>query len=196
MWGDKAIELIKELERSTEIFPPFDDDKVRLILEECRVVNQFIEDAMNSTFHPETNNYLAGVKARTAALERNKRCLLAYQWNRLQMLRKMRWEFGSILPVEIKANMSEGEVAWFAKYSKALANYMKGIGGRNGLNLMLDMQPPKDLYIEVRCLKDFGKLELDTGEVFYLSKNSQHYMPRSQVENLVRQGVLEHINWS
>ncbi|BES94943.1 GINS complex subunit 1 (Psf1 homolog) [Nesidiocoris tenuis] len=196
MWGDKAIELIKELERSSELFPPFDDDKVRLILEECRVLNQFIEDAMSSTFDPETNNYLAGVKARTAALERNKRCLLAYQWNRLQTLKKMRWEFGSILPPEIKANMSETEVQWCTKYSKALANYMKNIGGRNGLNLMLDMQPPKDLYIEVRCLKEYGKLELDSGEVFNLSENSQHYMPRSQVENLIRLGVLEHINWS
>lgn len=50
--------------------------------------------------------------------------------------------------------------------------------------------------LQVRCVKDYGKLELDSGEVFFLSKNSQHYMPRVQVENLVRQGVLEHINWS
>ncbi|XP_014255575.1 DNA replication complex GINS protein PSF1-like [Cimex lectularius] len=194
MWGDKAFALVKELERSTDTMPPFDDDAIRLILEEMRVLNQFIEDAMNSTFHPETNNFLAGVKARQAALERNKRCLLAYQWNRLQKLRELRWEFGNVLPHDVKANLSEGEVVWFNNYSKCLASYMRTVGGENGLNLFQDFQPPKDLYIEVRCLVDYGKLELDSGEVIMLNKDSQHLMPRSQCEHLIRQGILKQID--
>uniref|UniRef100_A0A224XXE4 DNA replication complex GINS protein PSF1 n=1 Tax=Panstrongylus lignarius TaxID=156445 RepID=A0A224XXE4_9HEMI len=194
MWGDRALALIKNLDRCQDTMPPFEDDTIRLILEEMRELNQFIEDAMNSTFHPVTNNYMPGVIARQAALERNKRCLLAYQWNRLQRLREMRWEFGTILPSDIKMNLSEGEVVWFNKYSKALANYMKTLGGRNGLNLAQDMKPPKQLYIEVRCLTDYGKLELNTGETILLNKNTQHLIPRSQCESLIRQGILEQID--
>eukprot|EP00099_Drosophila_melanogaster_P029991 NP_995952.1 uncharacterized protein Dmel_CG32318 [Drosophila melanogaster] len=61
--------------------------------------------------------------------------------------------------------------------------------GQTGNNL----RPPKSLYIEVRCMEDYGKFELDDGEVIHLKKNSQHYLPRAQVESLVRQGILHHI---
>ncbi|KAL1117912.1 hypothetical protein AAG570_004225 [Ranatra chinensis] len=159
-----------------------------------REMSQFIEEAMSSTYHPVTNNFMMGVRCRQAALERNKRCLLAYQWNRMERLRKMRWEFGSILPPDIKSNLSDAEVGWFNKYSKCLATYMKSIGGQNGLNITQDMKPPKDLYIEVRCLTDYGKLELEDGEVIVLYKNSQHLMPRSHCEHLIRQGILEQVD--
>lgn len=55
---------------------------------------------------------------------------------------------------------------------------------------MQDQQPPKDLFIEVRVLKSVGKIMTDAGEV-RLDKNTVHFLPRSDVELLVRQGVLE-----
>lgn len=75
--------------------------------------------------------------------------MLAYLYNRLQKIREIRWEFGSILPPEIKSRLSEPEVQWFASYSKSLANYMRSIGENHGLNLTTDITPPKSLYIEV-----------------------------------------------
>ncbi|XP_026684019.1 DNA replication complex GINS protein PSF1 [Diaphorina citri] len=69
---------------------------------------------------------------------------------------------------------------------------MKSIGS-DGLNLALDMKPPKSLYLEVRCVQDHGKLEMDDGEVLYLKKNNQYLMARSQCEPLIRQGILEQI---
>ncbi|PNF37157.1 DNA replication complex GINS protein PSF1 [Cryptotermes secundus] len=105
----------------------------------------------------------------------------------------MRWEFGSILPPEVKYNLCEPEILWFNKYSKCLANYMKSIGDNHGLNLTQDSKPPKSLYIEVRCLVDYGKFELDDGESILLKKNSQHLLPRAQCEPLIRQGILQHI---
>ncbi|XP_006806945.1 DNA replication complex GINS protein PSF1 [Neolamprologus brichardi] len=56
-----------------------------------------------------------------------------------------------------------------------------------------DMKPPKSLYIEVRCLKDHGEFEIDDGTVILLKKNSQHFLPRWKCEQLIRQGVLEHV---
>lgn len=127
-------------------------------------------------------------------MQRNKRCLLTYLNQRLQRIKSLRWEFGPIIPDDIKTNLCEPEVIFFNKYSKSLASYMRSIGDGQGIDLTGDLRPPKSLYIEVRCVEDFGKFELEDGEVIYLKKNSQHYLPRSQVETLIRQGILQHIS--
>lgn len=89
------------------------------------------------------------VQLRHAALNRNKRCLLAYVYNRMRRLRQARWEFGSILPQEISTNMLTLENQWFQAYNKSLATYMRSLGDDQGLNLTMDMVPPKSLFIEV-----------------------------------------------
>ena len=43
------------------------------------------------------------------------------------------------------------------------------------------MEPPHDLYIEVRCLKNIGKIITVEGETINLSKNTLHYLKRSDV---------------
>lgn len=131
---------------------------------------------------------------RHVVLGRNKRCLLAYLYNRLGRIRKMRWEFGPIIPADIKEALCEPEIQWFNSYSKMLSNYMRSVGDGQGISLTEYTNPPKSLFIEVRCLVDYGKFELDDGEVITLKKNSQHYLPRTQCEPLVRQGVLQHIS--
>lgn len=129
---------------------------------------------------------------KNAAVKRNLRCLLAYHYHRIRCLRTMRWEFGSILPADIKANMCTSENDWFTKYSTNLAKYMRSIGD-NGLNLTLDLKPPKNTFIEVRCMVDYGKFELRDGSVLLLKKNSQHHLPREECEELIRQGIFKHI---
>lgn len=108
-------------------------------------------------------------------------------------IKQMRWQFGAIIPDDIKATLCEPEVQWFNAYSKNLATYMRSIGDGVGVNLTEGLKPPKSLYIEVRCLTDYGKYELENGDVIFLKKNSQHYLPRAESEQLVRQGILQHI---
>lgn len=110
----------------------------------------------------------------------------------MRTLRTMRWEFGSVLPQDIKTNLSSDEIEWFTKYSRNFAKYMTSIG-EHGLNLCLDLRPPKSLYIEVKCLMDYGKFELSDGTVLLLKKDSRHYLPRSECEELITQGVFQHI---
>lgn len=88
--------------------------------------------------------------------------------------------------------MSTAENIWFFKYSTCLAKYMRSIGD-NGLNLALDLKPPKSTFIDVRCVVDYGRHELSDGSVLLLKKNSQHYLPRFECEQLIRQGIFEHI---
>ena len=56
-----------------------------------------------------------------------------------------------------------------------------------------DMNPPKELHIEVRVKEDCGEIFTDTG-VVSLKKNTTHFLRRSDVEHLIRQDVLEQIN--
>lgn len=135
---------------------------------------------------------LSTIIIRHAAVKRNIRCLMVYHYARLKSIRTMRWEFGSILPSDIKTNLSTAETEWFSKYSRSLASYMRSIGDE-GINLMVDLKPPKSLYIEVRCLVDYGKFELSDGTVVLLKKDGRHYLPRSECEELIRQGVFQHI---
>ncbi|XP_019489531.1 PREDICTED: DNA replication complex GINS protein PSF1 [Hipposideros armiger] len=46
---------------------------------------------------------------------------------------------------------------------------------------------------QVRCLKDYGEFEVDDGTSVLLKKNSQHFLPRWKCEQLIRQGILEHV---
>ncbi|XP_044733141.1 DNA replication complex GINS protein PSF1-like [Chrysoperla carnea] len=190
MFAEKALELLKELNRNPDNLPPFNDDLVRQVLEEMRVLyNENHQDVTNS----ESDQFAATVKIRHLAIKRNKRILLSYYFNRMQRIRAMRWQFGSILPPDVKENLSVSEQVWFNNYSKSLAKYMRSVGDEEGLDLMQDMKPPKSLYMEVRCLIDYGKIELDDGTSVLLKKNTQHLLPRAQCETLIRQGVLEHI---
>ncbi|XP_060526805.1 DNA replication complex GINS protein PSF1-like [Cylas formicarius] len=198
MYAEKACNLIKELARSEEVLAPYNVDLVKDVANEIKELHaQNIKDG--STIFNESgavgtsaNALYPTLRIGNAALKRNVRCFQAYHYNRLRKIRTMRWEFGSILPPDIKTNLSNLESEWFSKYSRTLANYMRSIG-EDGLNLAINFKPPKALYIEVRCLLDYGKYELSDGTVVLLKKDSRHYLPRSECEELIRQGVIQHI---
>lgn len=128
---------------------------------------------------------------RHALLQRNVRCTLAYLYNRLLKLKEIRWHLGPTLTADVKEALTEPEVQWFNNYSKLLATYMMSFP--NGINLATNLKPPKSLFIEVKCLSDHGKLELESGDVVSLQKDSILYLPRAECEQLIRQGILEHL---
>ncbi|XP_018016282.1 DNA replication complex GINS protein PSF1-like isoform X2 [Hyalella azteca] len=192
MLGDKAFSLIQELDRSQHgTLPPFNEDAVRQALEE--IDSLFQQNVADINHLAEDDALVAGIHLRHAALERNKRCLLAYLYNRLERLRTMRWQLGSVLPSDVRTNLCEPELEWFAQYSSTVARYMRSLGDGQGLDLTVDLKPPKNLYIEVRCLQDYGEFELEEGEVVLLSKDSTHFLPMEHCQHLIRQGVLQHV---
>ncbi|MED6252195.1 DNA replication complex GINS protein PSF1 [Ataeniobius toweri] len=119
---------------------------------------------------------IPSIKLRHCCLLRNQRCIFAYLYDRLLRIRALRWEYGSVLPANVRFHMSAEEVQWFGRYKKSLASFMRSIGGEEGLDITQDMKPPKSLYIQVKCLKDYGEFEIDDGTVILLKKNSQMEM--------------------
>lgn len=114
----------------------------------------------SNTIKNGNKTLLPSVHFRHNALLRNKRCVLTYLYHRIRRLRQMRWELGSILPSEITSNLLNAELQWFQNYNKSLATYMRSIGDDYGLNLTMNMSPPKTLYVEVSVRRSFTCLDV------------------------------------
>ncbi|ODN01441.1 DNA replication complex GINS protein PSF1 [Orchesella cincta] len=189
MYGEIALELIKELDRHKGKLPAFQENELRQALDEMQILfEQNQRDvSMNIPGNPE---FLAALHLRHAALERNKQCILAYLYTRLKVITDMRWEHGPVIPANVRANMTEQEVQFFANYNKTLANYMGSLGENHGLDLTQDLKPPKTLMVEIRVLQDYGEFELEDGSSVLLKKDSVHFLPMSQCEALVQQQIV------
>ncbi|KAJ0399549.1 hypothetical protein P43SY_006095 [Pythium insidiosum] len=107
---------------------------------------------------------------------------------RLDKIKNLRWETGTIIPAHLAANMSQKETQFFHGYDQLLTDYMADFE----LDLTADATPPKDLFVEVRVLKDCGEIMTENGLV-NLEVNSTHFLRRVDVEQLIRQGLLEQI---
>ncbi|XP_029046445.1 DNA replication complex GINS protein PSF1-like isoform X3 [Osmia bicornis bicornis] len=191
MFGKKAFKLISELDLSMDLLP-FNEILVKEVLDEMNSLYKENLYDSNAIRNDDNMTLLPSVQLRHIALTRNKRCLLAYVYNRMRKIRDLRWELGSILPPEINSNLLNAEVQWFQAYNKSLATYMRSLGEDYGFNITANMLPPKTPYVEVKCVTDFGKLELEDGQVILLKKNTYHLLPRAVCEPLIRQGILEH----
>jgi len=101
----------------------------------------------------------------------------------------MRWQFGAVLPPEIKTNLCEPEQEFFMKYNRMLVNYMSSVG----TDITTDLSPPRSLYVDVRVIQDYGELELPDGEVVQLKAGTQYHLPRESCEQLINQGILQHV---
>ncbi|XP_067091725.1 DNA replication complex GINS protein PSF1 isoform X2 [Osmerus mordax] len=186
MFCEKAIELIRELQRMGDgQLPAFNEDGIRQVLEEMKALYEQNQSDVNEAKSEGRSELIPTIKFRHCCLLRNQRCIAAYLYDRLLRIRALRWEYGSVLPTNIRFHLCAEE--------KSLATFMRSLGGEEGLDITQDVKPPKSLYIEVRCLKDHGEFEIDDGTIILLKKNSQHFLPRWKCEQLIRQGVLEHV---
>ncbi|XP_077585244.1 DNA replication complex GINS protein PSF1 isoform X1 [Stigmatopora nigra] len=219
MFGEKGVELVRELKRTNEgQLPAFNEDGVRQVLQEMEALYEHNQSDVNDAKGRQRTDLIPSVRFRHCCLQRNRRCLCAYLYDRLLRIRALRWEYGSVLPANVRFHMSAEEVSaeagrpltpcrpltpgpplscaqlqWFARYKKSLAGFMRSLGGGGGLDVTQETKAPKSLYVQVRCVKDHGELELDDGTLVLLKKNSQHFLPRWECERLIRQGVLEHV---
>ncbi|XP_054719571.1 DNA replication complex GINS protein PSF1-like isoform X3 [Uloborus diversus] len=114
MLGDKALELIKQLQRC-DYLNPLQDEVLRQVFEEMKALFEENQVDVNASISGEMQ-YHAAVQLRHSVLLRNKRCVLTYLYNRLQMIRDIRWGFGAVLPADVRSCLSEAEVRCLCDY--------------------------------------------------------------------------------
>uniref|UniRef100_H3GD70 DNA replication complex GINS protein PSF1 C-terminal domain-containing protein n=1 Tax=Phytophthora ramorum TaxID=164328 RepID=H3GD70_PHYRM len=113
----------------------------------------------------------------------------------MEKIKALRWETGTIIPAPLAQNLCQREVQFFNQYDQLLTDYMADFElDLSAVRTVLldDLKPPKDLYIEVRVLRDCGEVMTESGLV-NLEAHSQHFLRRVDVEQLIRQGLLEQI---
>ncbi|PKA61569.1 hypothetical protein AXF42_Ash018182 [Apostasia shenzhenica] len=193
MYGRRASQLLREL-ASCEAgqITSFNDDNLEQVIRECNEHNlqlqsliRKIEDA-SLDIQTTRNEDHYGAVIHHLSLTRNKRCLMAYIFNRAEVIQSLRWKIGPVLPQEIKEKLNYLEEEFFKNHSAAVESYMSELD----LDMTVDMVPPKDPYIRVKVLDDIGEVFLNDHTV-NLTQHSLHFIKRTDAEPFISQGLME-----
>ncbi len=115
------------------------------------------------------------------------RTILAYINYRLKKIKGKFWESGGDNRM-LNEFLSENEKGFYMDYKNLVANYENSFP--ISLNFLNDLEPPKDLYIEIRVLEDCGELVTTSGDILNLKKNSTLLVRKCDVEHLIKQNVV------
>lgn len=122
------------------------------------------------------------------SMRRNKRCLLAYHRTRTDKLEELVWNGSDVVDLSGQqvreststangapqaggeastSSLSPQEEEYVRQYSDLLAAYK---GQWTDIDLTGSLEPPRDLFIDVRVLKDAGEIQTEYGYVARLQK--------------------------
>lgn len=217
MYGDLANKLMVETKRSYNLgeLPLYLHDLVKDIVQEVSDLNKDVT-ILNEQQHLTSDE---GEEARKVnqcqlftthlSMRRNKRCLLVYEKIRADKIDEFCWS--NIDPIvsddsrsEISKKITEnpviGKVISSENLSHAEQDYIKQYQDLvldfksefSDIDLSVDLEPPTDIFIDVRVLKNGGEVQTEYG-AFNLIKDSQFYVRKSDVDRLIQQGYLEEI---
>ncbi|KAL0095722.1 DNA replication complex GINS protein PSF1 [Phycomyces blakesleeanus] len=202
---ESSQKLAKEAKRTADILvSPYNEDLVQTICREVRMLqakaDTVITDMRQSNQgnpQPPTPDQLSELLLQYMAIKRNKRVLFAYHRQRMEKLKELSWDVGiqSEHQREINSCLGPNEQKFLDEYTDIVNSYKQNfyeldLGGNGGV----DLEPPTDLIIEVRVIKDAGELITESGRVLNISKGNQFYVRRTDVEGLIKSGHLKHIH--
>jgi GINS complex subunit 1 len=137
-----------------------------------------ILEPLGGQFNPSSDPPTAcAVLVSHLSIRRNKRCLLAYHRVRAEKLERMCWDGKDVLEQQLARQSSTGQVGsggqsnnesslspeeeeYFRQYNDMMAAYK---GQWTDIDLTGSLEPPKDLFIDVRVLKDAGEIQTEYG---------------------------------
>lgn len=214
MYGDLATKLVLEAKRTTHLseLPLYQTDTVKDILKE---INDLDQDAQYLTEQQQTQEDTLTEEeykinqcqlfVTHLSMRRNKRCLLAYERLRSTKIDEFCWLNVDPILVDDDSknkptatvsttmlsldNLNHSEQEYYKNYQDLLIKYKSNF---MDLDLSGDLQPPTNIFIDVRVLKNGGEVQTEYGS-FNLIKNSQFYVRKSDVERLIQQGYMEEL---
>lgn len=129
--------------------------------------------SFNPSSSPET---ACALLVNHLCMRRNKRCLLAYHKVRSDKLEEYCWNGVDVLEQQAQkadgngageggvsgaeSSLSPEEEEYVRQYSDLLAAYK---GQWTDIDLTGSLEPPRDLFIDVRVLKDAGEIQTEYG---------------------------------
>lgn len=223
MYGEQANKLVADAKRTQGLpnLPPYGATVVRAVTKEVRDLERDANallachsngsthgsegSQIKSSFTSADNPSLAcALLVYHVSMRRNKRCLLAYHKTRTDKLEAMCWDGVDVADLALASaqasssgrqdgntsSMSAEEEQYVHQYSDLLAAYK---GQWSDIDLTGSLDPPRDIFIDVRVLRDAGEIQTEYGSIT-LTKNSQFYVRQADVERLIQQGYLERLS--
>lgn len=221
MYAEQANKLVVDAKRITSLshLPPYATTTVRAVTKEVRDLDREVSSLLapfnssstqgsdgtpiKSSFNPADDPATAcALLVNHLSMRRNKRCLLAYHRTRTNKLEEMCWNGVDVSelqstsstsgsrPSNTASSLSAEEEQYAHQYSDLLAAYK---GQWTDIDLTGSLEPPKDIFIDVRVLKDAGEIQTEYGSIT-LTKNSQFYVRQGDVERLIQQGYLQRLS--
>ncbi|KAE9980912.1 DNA replication protein psf1 [Venturia inaequalis] len=221
MYGDASAKLIHHAKRTQTLptLPPYPTELVTTITREVIALDNSVSNLLapfGGSFDPTQDTAVATqLLVDYMCMRRNKRCLLAYHRVRTQRIEESIWKGIDILTPqsevgdapagrgvsglgagaearaeEAGSNLSPEEEEYARQYADLLAAYK---GKWTDIDLTGSLEPPRDLFIDVRVLKDAGEIQTEYGAIT-LTKNSQFYVRQGDVERLIAQGYLQKLS--
>ncbi|KAH7330260.1 hypothetical protein BKA65DRAFT_405393 [Rhexocercosporidium sp. MPI-PUGE-AT-0058] len=222
MYGDLGNKLVQHAKRTQKLehLPPYQTETVRAVTREVRDLDKDVSNILHSfqgSFEPSANPATAcTLLVNHLCMRRNKRCLLAYHRTRTDKLEEMVWSGSDVVDLAAQqrgpgeglgqnggaggadlgngegnsSSLSPEEEEYVRQYSDLLAAYK---GQWTDVDLTGSLEPPRDLFIDVRVLKDAGEIQTEYGTI-NLTKNSQFYVRQGDVERLITQGYLQKLS--
>ena len=185
MYGDLGTKLVQHAKRTLALshLPPYQTEIVRAITREVRDLDKDV----NAILAPYAGslNPSSAPEAATSALvnhlcmRRDKRCLLAYHRVRSEKLEEMCWKGEDVGEIEMpqrgpngEANVVGGEGNGSSlspeeeEYVRQFGDLLSAYKGQwTDIDLTGSLEPPRDLFIDVRVLKDAGEIQTEYGYV-------------------------------
>ncbi|CUM64203.1 uncharacterized protein PRCAT00001797001 [Priceomyces carsonii] len=222
MYADLANKLIRDAKRTSRLneVPAYQSDLVKDILKEIADLNvdasylaDYLEMQENEGDYNEESQKINQCQLFVThlSMRRNKRCLLAYERLRAEKIDEFAWlnidpiepnnekknkllikepdAFGIYTYQLLLENLNPAEQEYFKNYQDLLLHYKTHF---SDIDLSGNLEPPKNIFTDVRVLKDGGEIQTEYG-VFNLIKDSQFYVRKSDVERLIQQGYLEEL---
>lgn len=166
--------------------PPHQTEIVREMIREVRDLDKDVTRILapfDGSFVPSAEPATAcNVLVNHLCMRRNKRCLLAYHRVRSEKLEEMCWSGKDVLEQEPQlqqdskqgapagagiaseagnqSSLSPEEEEYFRQYGDMLSAYK---GQWTDIDLTGSLEPPKDLFIDVRVMKDAGEIQTEYG---------------------------------
>ncbi|KAK1754982.1 hypothetical protein QBC47DRAFT_423174 [Echria macrotheca] len=212
MYGDLGNKLVQHAKRTQNLthLPSYQTELVRSVTREVRDLDRDVASLLEpfqGSFDPAAEQATAcTLLVNHLSMRRNKRCLLAYHRTRTDKLEELVWNGADLLDLAgqqvagtngvtgandggTTSSLSPQEEDYVRQYSDLLAAYK---GHWTDIDLTGSLEPPKDLFIDVRVLKDAGEIQTEYGAI-NLTKNSQFYVRQGDVERLIAQGYLQRL---
>ncbi|KEY71034.1 hypothetical protein S40285_06979 [Stachybotrys chlorohalonatus IBT 40285] len=214
MYGELGMKLVQHAKRTQNLahLPSYQADVVRAVTREVRDLDKDVAELLEpfrGSFDPAADQAVAcTLLVNHLSMRRNKRCLLAYHRTRTDKLEELVWNGSDVVDLSDQqvrdgagsgskaaqgggdgptSSLSPQEEEYVRQYSDLLAAYK---GQWTDIDLTGSLEPPRDLFIDVRVLKDAGEIQTEYGAIT-LSKNSQFYVRQGDVERLIAQGYLQ-----